>query len=562
MFVSKRPENCEKVKSLASALALALLWPSGVALGQGTGGVSEAPTIDRDRTDRQAPQILEPKEDVESPEVRVEVAAQAGRADAIKLTRVRYEGATLSAGELERATAPFIGRPLSQENLQKIANAISAAYRASDIAFFGVSIPAQSPKGGELTVRVLEGHIAHYALASESPSMPTRLMARQAQRLMDDKPTHKSTLERTLSLLRDIPGQTVQAQVQPTKVPGELALGLDVERKQLELTFNVNNRGITNVTDGVQMQVAVGVNGLLREGDSTRASAYLPFQADRYQHYTLRHSTPLGSNGTQISFSGAYVRTLTQVFHIRGEAKQAGVTLSHPIIRSYKRNLSASLSLDGTDSDNYFLDTQFGGFKTRAVRLSLSWSSLGTKGGYAVAASLSQGLDGLGAAPFEGYSQPDFRKANMQINVAQRIGGRMSARLGLKGQYSDSLLPTTERSSLGGAGSGLAFRQGVVTADSAVSGNLEMSYKVFGPARGTSGLSLFGFVDGALGRSDARPVYALEKRDYSLASAGGGVRLSPLKGWVGSAQLAVPLKHPTANTRDKARFIFSISKAM
>ena len=47
-----------------------------------------------------------------------------------------------------------------------------------------------------------------------------------------------------------------------------------------------------------------------------------------------------------------------------------------------------------------------------------------------------------------------------------------------------------------------------------------------------------------------------------ITRAGGGVRISPAKGWVGSAQLAFPLKSPIPGLDDDARFLFSISKTM
>jgi len=547
---------------LFACLALASVLTAPAANAQTDDDVNEATTIDRDRVDRQAPQVPLPLPPVETPQGSVEVAASAGGAENVRLTRLRYEGATLPVEVLDAATAPFIGQPLTGENLKKIANAVSVVYAASDIAYYGVSIPAQTPTAGELTVRVLEGKIARYSLVNETRSMPTRLIGNIAQRLVDDVPAHKSTLERTLSLLRDIPGQTVAAQVQSTPVPGELALDLDVKRKQVEVFLNVNNRGVTNVTSATQMQVAVAINGLLREGDSTRISGYLPFTPERYQYYSLGHSTPIGSNGTRLAINGAYVRSLTQGTNIRGEAKQAGITLSHPLIRSYKRNLTVSLGLDGTDSDNYFLDTQFGGFKTRALRASASWSSVGKTGGYAASATLSHGIAGLGAEPFTGYSEAGFRKANLQLTGVKKLGKRVSLRAGLRGQYSDSLLPTTERFSMGGPGGGSAFYQGVVTAESALSGNLELSSKVLGPPDSSLGISVFGFVDGGLGRSLARPVYAIPERDYSLASAGGGVRVSPARGWTASAQLAFPLKSPLPNLEEDTRFLFSISKGL
>ncbi|WP_443478545.1 ShlB/FhaC/HecB family hemolysin secretion/activation protein [Novosphingobium aerophilum] len=529
--------------------------------------VPQSPTIDRDRIDRQDPNVPRVPAPTQVPQAQPPVVAGTSntpsRGPGVMLNALRYEGSTLPRATLDKAVAAFIGAPLNQDNLQKIANVISATYAQSDIAFYAVTVPPQVPTGGVITIRVLEGRITEYALDGKTKSTPTRLIDAQVKRLMRETPTHKSSIERTISLLRDIPGQTVQASLKPTARPGELALDLKVERKQIDVTLNVNNAGVVNVTTGVQSQVGVSVNGVLREGDTTRLSGNVPFNPERYQFYSVSHATPIGSNGTTLGVSGAYVRTKTKDLDIVGEAKQAGIAISHPLIRSYRRNLSLSLSLDGTNSNNYFLDTTFGGFKTRAVRLGTVWSSIDKTGGYAISTSLSQGLDGLGARPIEGYSEAGFRKANVQITAVKELSKTISVRATVRGQYTRDKLPTTERFSLGGDEAGMAYRVGIITADKAAAGGLEVNWRVAGkPAASARGLTVFAYTDAALAHSYARPAYALASENVTLATAGGGVRITPIKGWTASAQVAVPVKSPYEYYSKKARFFFSVSRTV
>lgn len=549
---------------LACALLPAALAP-GAALAQAS-AVNPAPTIDRDRVDRQTPALPAAPRVAQPPAARPAVIEQApaAAAQALRLSRVRYIGSTLPRATLDAATAPYIGQALTQENLQKIANAISATYTKSQISFFSVTVPRQSIVDGELAVQILEGRIAQYTLRQETASTPTHLIAAQMDRLMRDRPTHKSQLERTLSLLRDIPGQTVDAQLRTTAKPDELLLDLGVKRQQVEVSLNVNNNGVTNVVSGVQAQVAIQVNGGLREGDSTRVAAYLPFQPDRYQFYSLSHTTPLGANGTTLGLSGAHVRTRTRGTDIRGTATQAGIAVSHPLIRSYQKNLSLGVSLDGINSNNYFLDTAFGGFRTRVLRGSGNWSSVGKKGGYAISGSVSQGLDALGARAFEGYSEKSFTKANLQAVAVSELSKSTAIKLTARGQYSNDRLPTTERFALGGEGAGMAFLIGDLTAERALAGSVEVSWKVPRVIPGPTdknGLTVFAYADGAVARSLARQRFAIPQQDFSLASAGGGVRLS-VGGWSASAQVAVPVKVPNRFVERKTRFFFGISRAV
>ncbi|TCU57528.1 hemolysin activation/secretion protein [Novosphingobium sp. PhB57] len=572
MTASAIPSPPGRSRRLARKLGLlmaGLLLPSmpfQAAQAQIAAPSPQAPIIDRDRVDRQDPDVPRVPAPAQVPQAQTPVvatpAAPSGGAG-VALTGLRYEGSTLPKPLLDKAVAAFIGAPLNRDNLQKIANAISTTYGQSDIAFFAVSIPQQVPTGGVLTVRVLEGRITRYTLDGKTRSTPTRLIDAQVKRLLRETPTHKSTIERTISLLRDIPGQTVQASLKQTPTPGELALDLKVDRKQVDVTLNVNNNGIVNVTTGVQTQLSVAVNGVLREGDTTRFSGNLPFNPDRYQFYSLSHATPIGSNGTTLGVSDAYVRTKTRDLNIIGEAKQGGIAISHPLIRSYRRNLSLSLSLDGTNSTNYFLDTAFGGFKTRALRLGTVWSSIDKTGGYAISTSLSQGLDALGARPIEGYSDASFRKANVQLTAIKELTKAVSVKATLRGQYSGDRLPTTERFPLGGEGAGMAYRIGIITSDKAAAGSLELSWRVAGkPAGATRGLTVFAYTDGALAHSYERPAYRLAAQDFSLATAGAGVRVTPVKGWTATAQIAVPVKSPSEFYSKKARFFFSVNRTV
>ncbi len=546
---------------LGPGLAMLMLaaLPIHTAQAQMVAPPIPSPTIDRDRLDRAEPVV--PHRAAPAPSIPASVEVKGVAAPAVILTRVHFEGSTLAPKVLQEAVAPWLGAKLDKDALQQIANAVSATYAHSDIAFYAVSIPPQLSTGGVLIVRAVEGRIADYALAGKTSSTPVHLIDHQVKRLMRETPTRKSSLERTMSLLRDIPGQTVEAKLRQTGTPGQVALDLEVKRKQVEISLNLNNGGVVNVVSGVQAQLGVAVNGLLREGDVTRFSGSLPFQPDRYQFYTLSHATPLGSNGTTIGVSGAYVRTLTQD-DIRGDARQLGLAISHPLIRSYHRNLSVQASLDGTNSDNYYLDTAFGQFRARTLRIGASWSSVGAKDGYAVSLSLSQGLNALGARPLEGYSDTSYRKANGQITGVKQIGKTVSFRATVRGQFTRDLLPTTERFSLGGEGAGVAYRTGIVTADKAVAGDMELAWQAVGDAKSTRGLTVFAYADGALAHSYARPFYALPATDYSLATAGGGVRVKPVKGLITTAQIAVPVKKIAPDYSNKARFLFSITRTI
>lgn len=450
---------------------------------------------------------------------------------------------------------------MTRETLQGVATAVSGVYARSDIAFYAVSIPAQIPVGGQLIVKVVEGRVTDYRIAGLSPSTPVRLIDAHMKRVMRNAPLRKSVLERALSLIRDIPGQTLDAHVRQGAKAGDLILDLIVKRKQLQIGVMIDNSGVSNVVDGVQAQLSVTVNGLLREGDSTRVSAYLPFYPERYQHYSLSHSSPVGSTGTTMSANAAHVQTRQQGGMIKGGATLAGIAMSHPIMRSNKSNLSITASIDGVDSSNYYLDVRFGDYKSRAARLGASWSHANDRNGEAASLVISQGLRIFGAKPFQGFSEVGFTKANVQAVAVRGLTRRLSAKVALKGQYSRDKLPVTERFALGGRGAGMAFRLGERTAEQAAAASAELSWTLPAKSGPLKDAALFAYVDGAVAHAVARPFYALAAEDYSLASIGGGVRVAHSGKWRASVEVAVPVRRLDRAGGGKARFFFGLGRA-
>jgi len=547
------------LKGLAAAAGLLAASLPAAAQVAGPGEGASAPVIDRERPDRVAPSIA-PATAAPAAAPAPVVGPVAEPAAGVKLARVHYMGASLPATFLDRAVAPLIGRSLTRETLQAVAKAVGDAYARSDIAFYAISIPAQIPAGGQLIVRVVEGRVTAYQLAGLSPSMPIKLIDAQMQRVKRDTPLRKSVLQRALGLLRDIPGQSVDARVRQGGGEGELILDLIIKRKQVQIGLLIDNSGVSNVIDGVQAQLSVTANGLLREGDSTRVAGYLPFYPERYQFYSLSHSTPIGGNGTTLTANIAHMESRVRDRPIEGEATLAGMTLSHALVRTNRSNVTVNASLDGIDSSNYFLDVRFGDYRSRAVRLGASWSQSDARSGHALSAVVSQGVGMLGARAFTGFSEKHFTKVNAQAVVVRTVSKRLSFKLTAKAQYSADKLPVTERFSLGGRGAGMAFRVGTRTAERALAGSAELNWT---PARAPplQKAALFAYVDGAIAHEVARPYYRLPARDFSLASAGGGVRIGIGAKWRASAELALPVKRIDSGDSRKARFFFGIGRA-
>ena len=500
---------------MAGALALAAPLP---ALAQ-TGS-----PIDRQRADRAPPQAIPFGRDTPNAATRVEAGDEA----APPIRNIHFEGVNVPM-VVARAAQPFVGRPANRANLQALAAAMSEAYGRSEVALFTIVIPEQDLAAGDVRVLVAEGHLETVALTGEVEGRPLRLVRAYANRLIGGHPTRRATLERYLSLIRDIPGLTVRTSLQTGNEPGgvTMILALDYTRPTLSLSFD--NRTTRLVKDG-QFSARARGYGLIREGDETELNGVASVDFNDLLYVGFIHSTPIGTEGTRLSLNAGYLVTRPPSTGIRGEATAFGLTLSHPLIRSYRRNLTLSLSLDGLNSKNAAFGSLISSERTRAIRAAAVYAQVWPRRALSAALTLSRGLDIAGARIPAVIGQPDFTKLNGRVGLDQAIGRRAVLRLRAAGQFTRDPLPAAERFSVGGADYGRAFETGLINADRGAAALGELAFRPVRAGRFAAS-EIYGFADYAAVRVLPRPGFA--GQDFHLASAGAGLRIA----WTDKAML-------------------------
>jgi hemolysin activation/secretion protein len=493
---------------LAGALALAAPFPAAAQTGS---------PLDRQRADRAQPQAPAPVRDAPAAATRVD----AGDDAAPPIANIAFEGANVPLAVAE-AARPFVGRPASRINLQALVGAMSEAYGRTEVALFTIVVPEQDLSAGNVRVLVAEGHLEAVLLTGEVEGRPLRLVRAYAERLTRQQPTRRATLERYLSLIRDIPGLDVRASLQTGEGPGGVRMLLALDYKKPTLSFSFDNRTSTFVRDG-QIQARARGWGLLREGDETELNAAASVDFDDLIYAGFSHSTPLGTEGTRLALTGGLLFTRPPGTSLHGEAKTLGLILSHPLIRGYRRNLSVSLSLDGLNSDNATFGSLISSERTRALRAAGGYSQTSPRRAFSAGLTASLGLDIFGAEVPAAIGRTDFFKLNARAGLDQAAGRRAVLRLRGTAQWTRDPLPAAERFSVGGAEFGRAFETGLINADRGAAGLAEFAFR---PVRGGrfAQSELYVFGDYAAVRFLARPGFA--GRSPDLASAGGGIRLA------------------------------------
>ena len=495
----------------AVALMLVLAGPGSPALAQ-----SGSP-IDRERADRAPPLAPPPLRDAPAAATRVEAGDEA----AAPIATVSFAGTHVPLVVAE-AVRPFVGRPATRATLQALVDAMSEAYGRSEVALFTIVVPAQDLSSGDVRILVAEGHLETVLLTGEVTGRRLDLVRAYADRLVRQRPTRRATLERYLSLIRDIPGLKVRTRLETGEGPGgvRMIVALDYSRPTVSLSFD--NRTTRQVRDGQVQAIARGY-GLLREGDMTELTAAASVNFRDLIYAGVTHSTPLGSEGTRLTLTGGLLETRPPASGITGEAQAFGVTLSHPLIRGYRRNLTLSLAWDGLNSDNAAFGSLIASERTRAVRAAAAYAQTGRRRAFSASVTASRGLDMLGARVPAAIGKAGFAKANGRAAFDQALGRRAVLRLRASGQWTRDRLPVAERFQVGGADYGRAFETGLISADRGYAASGELALRPLRAGR-LAGSEVYGFADYAAVRLLPRPGAA--GRNFDLASAGAGVRLA------------------------------------
>ncbi len=219
--------------SVLAAAYLAAASPAAARTQIGAG------VLDQDRIDRSPAGPIRPAAAPAQPSG----APLAATFVPFTLKTVIVEGSSLPASSLPTVYASLLGKQLNGPQLAELVSAVLVAYAASDVALYSVSIPQQDFANGWLQLRVIEGRIENGAVFIDGDQSALARLTPQIAKLTKERPLRRSSLERRISLMRDIPGLTLNAELQRSPREGAVKLAVDAKQKSFEAAFNVTNRG-------------------------------------------------------------------------------------------------------------------------------------------------------------------------------------------------------------------------------------------------------------------------------------------------------------------------------
>ena len=202
----------------------------------------------------------------------------------VVLRSVVVEGArAIPAASFAPLWQGLVGKTVTGAELTELGRKIADRYNAAGYALINVQVPPQDFAGGVVHVTVQEGYVEKVAIEGNTAGADLMLLKHYAARIIADRPLRRSTLERYILLMNDIPGLKVGSRFEP--VPGHAgvaALRLTILRKRIEGGLAVNNQG-NGQLGTTQATVNLVANNLFREGERTQVVFGAPITLKRYQ---------------------------------------------------------------------------------------------------------------------------------------------------------------------------------------------------------------------------------------------------------------------------------------
>lgn len=480
------------------------------------------------------------------------------------LNSMSIEGATVyPESALRGLYEPYVKREVSLADIYVIANALTAKYRNDGYILSQAIVPPQAVEGGVVRITVVEGFVAEVKVEGDVGGRQS-LIAALSDKITRTRPLTSKALERYLLLMNDLPGATARATLAPSATQaGASDLMVQFSHRTFSGGIAVDNRGSKSqgpwrATADLDLNTVLGLH--------EKTSLKVVTTADEELNYvTLNHEEPLGTEGGKLALNAAVTRSEPPVDAIvpttlQTSSDSAGITYTHPLIRSRGTNLYGRVGLGGYNGETEVDSARASKDRIRAVRLGMTWDYADRLLGINILdTELSRGLNVLGAtrSGSEGLSRPtgksDFTKITLYGARLQSITDKWSLLAAVNAQYAFSDLLSPELFGVGGEQFGRGYDPSELVGDSGAALKLELRYAGTLPDSLLTGYTVYGFYD--IGKVHQRTTIS-DTSEGSAASAGFGLRYNLGRYVSGFLELAKPLTRIVLVEGDRALRVY------
>jgi hemolysin activation/secretion protein len=467
----------------------------------------------------------------------------------------RVQGNTVfTEAQLQAVLAPFVNRRTDMAGLVQAAAAVRQYYRERGYILTEAYLPQQqfAAEGGTVRIQVLEARVGRASVRVEDSGLSQSLADGIVQRsLPPGALVTEYLLEKSILLVRDLPGFDALAEVQPGAHPGEADVVVTVKKagRPFGALLGADNDGPRSAGAIRAYAEAEAVN-LVGLGDVLSARVQ---GTDRSGSnlYRLGYAVTVGSAATRLAVQAARTEySLGKQFAplgATGEAEIFGVSATQPFVRSRAYNLFGALAIERKDlTDRTATPASTVDRRVDSVRISALGNFVDDVGGNAfssyalsythgrlqldaAAQALDQGPTGLNTAG-------TFQKLNLEFQRSTFFTASDRFLVALQGQVASRNLTSAEQISLGGPNGVRGYPVGEAIGDSGAVVQLEVRHQ-FAPV-GPVPLAASVFYDWGHVKFHEDGAPFPTGSSQTLASAGIGVTAGSWGHWLASLQLA------------------------
>jgi hemolysin activation/secretion protein len=375
-------------------------------------------------------------------------------------------------GVLKDMTSAYLDRRISYVDLELLRNKLTQWVIDNGYINSGVIIPDQDVSGGVVHLSIVEGRLTSINVEGTRHFSKEYFIDRI--RRGTDPPFRISNLQESFQLLyQDQRITAINAELSGGLAPGEGNLALKVtEASPWRLTLLATNDNPPSIGSYHGGLVAAHRN-LTGVGDTLEVSFG---GSEGGYDYGARYSRPLNSADTMLDLylRGGESWVIDDQFRpldINSNFATYGIRLSHPLVRSIRREIRPSLAFEYRESKNYLLGQGFsfsehenrGENRFSVLRPGIEWVE--RRDGAVIVASTTFS---------SGVSNESFFTWQGRLLWMQRTG-LVDSRVHLRGetQLADTGLPPMEKYALGGMYSVRGYRKNVMIKDNGVNASLE-----------------------------------------------------------------------------------------
>ena len=468
-----------------------------------------------------------------------------------------------------------LGEKISLEDIYAIANAMTTKYRNDGYILTQVIVPPQTIENGIVKLRVVEGFVDQINIEGNVKESEAKLIRKYADNLRENNILNAKNLERYLLLINDLPGLTARSVLSPSPTTtGASDITIVVERDAYEAEIGFNNHG-SRFLGPYQASYNGSMNSILGLNEKIGTQFVVSGDKNRTDELlfgSISYEQPIARFGSKISLLASMTNTqpgssLDQ-FDVKGNSKFFSATVSHPFIRSRSMNFSGRAAIDFRDVESKNnLEPNNRRDRIRAVRIGTTMQfidSLLGVGVNAVDVQVSQGLNIFGASGdgdanlTRSRGNPQFTKANIQMQRLQRVSSNLNLLMLTQGQLAAAPLLSSEEFGVGGTTIGRGYDSSEIVGEDGISGKLELQWNQPKKIQHIDDYQLFSFYDvGRVWNQDATT--SAGKRE-SIVSVGLGARADITKTTKASFGVALPLTREVDVTSNREpRYYFNIT---